>query len=209
MQQVTKLKKHNDPQLAEARRTQILNAAASCFMLRGYHGASMADISKAAGMSPGHIYNYFDSKESIIEALIARDREEMFDLFNRIEAQGGNLLESLVEAADEGVERKYTPEHSALQLEMLAEAARNPKIAQLLQESDQVARARMRQLLTNLRQQQGVDIEKNLDGTIEVIFAFFGGLLGRSVLHPALARATLLAVMRPTLRQLFLGNSLF
>jgi TetR/AcrR family transcriptional regulator, repressor for uid operon len=57
-------KRPPDLQLAEARREQVLDAAAHCFRRHGYHGASMAEIAGAAAMSPGHIYHYFQSKEA-------------------------------------------------------------------------------------------------------------------------------------------------
>ena len=76
-----KTKRHSDPALAEARRNQVLCAAADCFRRKGYHGAGMAEISKTAGMSAGHIYNYFASKEAIIESIVERDMEEMFSIF--------------------------------------------------------------------------------------------------------------------------------
>jgi AcrR family transcriptional regulator len=62
---------------AAQRRHQVLDAAAICFRNHGFHGASMAQISKTAGMSPGHIYHYFDNKEAIIAAIVERDMEEM------------------------------------------------------------------------------------------------------------------------------------
>jgi TetR/AcrR family transcriptional regulator, repressor for uid operon len=199
---MNKIKKHADPQLAATRCTQVLDAAADCFRRKGYHGAGMAEISKTAGMSAGHIYNYFTSKEAIIEAIIQRDMEEMFSVFNRFESQPGDLLDALVNGADEGVEKNLNPERSALQLEMLAEAARNPKIAALLQASDRQARARMRELLTGPRGlQQENDLEA-VDGCIEVLFSVFGGLLGRSILNPDLSKLHLLKALRPLLRQL-------
>ena len=57
----------------------MLDAAAICFRNHGFHGASMAQISKTAGMSPGHIYHYFDNKEAIIAAIVERDMEEMME----------------------------------------------------------------------------------------------------------------------------------
>ena len=78
----TKAKRHIDPALAQARREQVLSAASECFKRKGYHGAGMAEISRTAGMSAGHIYNYFESKEAIIESIIAKDMEEMFSIFH-------------------------------------------------------------------------------------------------------------------------------
>lgn len=48
-----------DPALADARRQQILDAAAACFLQQGYHAASMANISRTAAMSTGHIYHFW------------------------------------------------------------------------------------------------------------------------------------------------------
>ena len=44
-----------DRQRAGKRCEQVLDAAAACFRRRGFHGASMAEISREAGMSVGHI----------------------------------------------------------------------------------------------------------------------------------------------------------
>jgi len=50
----------------DARRAQIRAAAGECFRQHGFHGTSIAQISKRAGMSTGHIYHYFENKEAII-----------------------------------------------------------------------------------------------------------------------------------------------
>src|SRR5690606_41896893 len=61
---------------AQAQRERILAAAQKCFVESGFHAASMASISEAAGMSPGLIYRYFENKNSIILAIIERQLEE-------------------------------------------------------------------------------------------------------------------------------------
>ena len=50
----------------EARRTQILDAALACFSRNGFHQTTMHDICSEAGLSPGAVYRYFDSKEAMI-----------------------------------------------------------------------------------------------------------------------------------------------
>lgn len=195
-------KRHTDPALAAARRNQVLTAAAECFRRKGYHGAGMAEISKTAGMSAGHIYNYFDSKEAIIEAIIQRDMEEMFSLFQQFEDAPGELLAVMQERADEGVERHMNKDKTALELEMLAEAARNQKVAFLMQQSDTQARAKMRRLLTGERSQVKDATDKELDGRINVLFAIFGGLSLRRTLYPELQKDTILLALRPVLSTL-------
>jgi TetR/AcrR family transcriptional repressor of uid operon len=197
-------KRHTDPALAAARRNQVLTAAADCFRRKGYHGAGMAEISKTAGMSAGHIYNYFDSKEAIIEAIIQRDMEEMFSVFQQFEDQPGELLDIMVEGTDQGVDRHMNREQGALELEMLAEAARNQKVAFLLQQSDTHARARMRRLLTGERSLVKDTTDKELDGRINVLFAIFGGLTLRRTLYPELQKDTILLALKPVIRTLLL-----
>lgn len=55
---------------AEARRAQILERALLVFAERGYHGASITDVVKAAGVARGTFYLYFDSKEAVFRELI-------------------------------------------------------------------------------------------------------------------------------------------
>ena len=55
----------------EARRQQIVDAASTCARRAGFHGASMAEIAHAAGLSVGQIYRYFENKEAIGEILRA------------------------------------------------------------------------------------------------------------------------------------------
>jgi AcrR family transcriptional regulator len=53
----------------------ILNAALKLFAEKGYHGTSINDIAKAANISKGLAYNYFESKKQIIEAIF----KQLFD----------------------------------------------------------------------------------------------------------------------------------
>ena len=197
-------KRHIDPALAEARRTQVLDAAQDCFRRKGYHGAGMAEIAKTAGMSAGHIYNYFASKEAIIEAIIEQNMEEMFSIFQQFEDQPGELVNVMLDGCDEGVERHLDKEHKALELEMLAEAARNQKVACLLQQSDTQARVSMRRVLTGERSLIKDITDKEMDGRINVIFAMFGGLLLRRTLYPELQKDTILLALKPALKTLLL-----
>lgn len=111
---------------AELRRQQILDAAAECFRKSGFHGASMSEIAKSFGMSAGHIYNYFESKEAIIEAMIKRDLDQALERIAKIQGEK-DILKAMLGTVDEGVQRRI--ERSELDTEILAEAARNPKVA--------------------------------------------------------------------------------
>jgi TetR/AcrR family fatty acid metabolism transcriptional regulator len=59
-------------QLIEARRNQILDAAAAVFAEKGFHRATTKEIARAAGVSEGTIYNYFDSKADLLIGIMTR-----------------------------------------------------------------------------------------------------------------------------------------
>jgi len=194
--------RRQDPMLAQSRRLQVLDAASDCFRRRGYHGAGMAEISKTAGMSPGHIYNYFDSKDAIIDAIIERDMEEMFSVFNGFLQAEGPLLDVMLDGCEDGVDKHLDVEKGALKLEMISEAARNDKVALSLQATDVEARRLMKQLLRRdgslVRDLPDVE----LDSRVSVMFALFGGLMIRRVLNPQLDRDTVLIALKPVIRTL-------
>ncbi len=55
------------------RRNDILAAAKRVFAKKGYHATTIADIAKAAKLSYGSIYWYFDSKDALFHALMASE----------------------------------------------------------------------------------------------------------------------------------------
>lgn len=96
----------------EATRRRLLEAAEQVFAEHGYHEASIVKITEHAGVALGTFYLYFDSKQTIFEALVIdlnrRVRHSMSDAMtgaaNRIEAERRGF---------EGFFR-FTAEHPAL-----------------------------------------------------------------------------------------------
>ena len=199
-----KTKRQTDPAIAKARRDQVLTAAAECFRRKGFHAAGMAEISRTAGMSAGHIYNYFESKEAIIESIIEKDMEEMFSIFEHFEGQPEDTLTVLLNGLNMGVQRHMDTGECAVDLEMLAEAGRNNKVAKLLRDADTQARNRMRQLLISERSVIKDIDEAELESRINVIFSVMAGLLLRKVLYPELTEETVLIALRPAMRTLLM-----
>ncbi|CAN5795330.1 hypothetical protein BH11PSE13_BH11PSE13_07910 [soil metagenome] len=56
--------------LTDARRALVLDAARAVFSEAGIEGASIREIAKRAGYTPGAIYSYFESKEAVYAALL-------------------------------------------------------------------------------------------------------------------------------------------
>jgi AcrR family transcriptional regulator len=67
-----------------AKRRQILDGARTVFMSQGFDAASMGEIARAAGVSKGTLYVYFESKEDLFEAIVHQQceaqAEGLFDL---------------------------------------------------------------------------------------------------------------------------------
>jgi AcrR family transcriptional regulator len=74
-------------QLIEARRNQILDAAAQVFAEKGFHRATTREIASTAGISEGTIYNYFDNKESLLIGIMVR--------LAQLESMNEELVEAL------------------------------------------------------------------------------------------------------------------
>jgi len=62
---------------ADSRRALMLDAARTVFDKLGIEGASIREIAKQAGYTPGAIYSYFENKEAIYGALLAESLERL------------------------------------------------------------------------------------------------------------------------------------
>jgi AcrR family transcriptional regulator len=67
----------------EARRSEVVAAAAELFAERGYDGTSMSELTEATGLAAGGLYHYIEGKDDLLiaicdellEPLLARARE--------------------------------------------------------------------------------------------------------------------------------------
>ena len=57
----------------ELRSHEILASIRQAFAEKGFDGASMQDLARAAGMSVGNFYRYFPSKAAIVQAMCGLD----------------------------------------------------------------------------------------------------------------------------------------
>jgi AcrR family transcriptional regulator len=96
----------------EATRRRLLESAETVFAEQGYHEASIVKITERAGIGLGTFYLYFDSKQSIFEALV-------IDLNRRVrhsmsEAMAGASSRLEAERAGFAGFFRFTAEHPAL-----------------------------------------------------------------------------------------------
>lgn len=188
-------KRHPDSARAAHRRQQVLEAAEGCFGRSGFHGASMADISKAAGMSAGHIYNYFDSKEAIIAAFVQQNVERVSALMQDFD-RSDDPLQALLDGTDRHVSEVFGTLAWKMPLEIYAEASRNPKIAALLQQADAQTRSQFLCVLRRARERRGLATGDAFRSRVEVLISMFQGLQLRVLHHPGQDQAPLAAALR-------------
>ncbi len=65
--------------MRESRRKQIMDAALELFAKEGYANCSIAQLANHSGISKGLMYNYFESKEGLLIAIIEDGISEILD----------------------------------------------------------------------------------------------------------------------------------
>ncbi|WP_412026801.1 TetR/AcrR family transcriptional regulator [Deinococcus yunweiensis] len=63
---------------ADTRREQILNAAQTLFIERGFEGVGMTDVARALGTSRPTVYTYFTSTEAMLASLLEARLPELW-----------------------------------------------------------------------------------------------------------------------------------
>ncbi len=187
----------------EGRRQQIVDAASACARRYGFHGSSMAEIAQEAGLSVGQIYRYFDGKEAIIAAIVARDMAAMRDKYCELQASDGPVLDNILTKCASAIDDFYVPERAALMLEVVAEAARNPCVAEILRKADAEERQMQHALLADVFPPELTERERR--GRSEVVSMLFEGLTIRGVNNPDADRHAVADALRLALTALLTG----
>ena len=77
------------------KRRQILEGAREVFRAKGYEGASMDGIAKAAGVSKGTLYVYFTNKDELFAELITEEKQELAAALDAFQPSDGSFRENL------------------------------------------------------------------------------------------------------------------
>lgn len=131
---------------AAERREKIVTSARKLFIENGFHATGVAQIAKVSGVAVGQLYRDFASKEAIIAAIVAQDSSEFLI--------ASDIARSVAEGDEAAVWQWLRdfldPEpdcSSVLIAEIVAEAARNPKVAGIFVGCHQQVRGALLQAL--------------------------------------------------------------
>ena len=130
-----------DKSLHNQRRQQILDAAADCFMEKGFHQTGMKDIYTKAGLSAGSVYHYFENKDAIIEGIAMEFSVDTRD-FIEILDKHDNFIKGFILATKKSL--KETQQYiqygyGRLLIDIYAESFRNDKVKTILKTLDEEA----------------------------------------------------------------------
>lgn len=113
------------------KRKKILDGAKEVFFANGFDGASMDAIARAAGVSKGTLYVYFENKDMLFAALIQDMKRDMpeavFTIF-----EGENIEDVLLRIARNLVAKMIDPEHVALIRTVIGAVEKFPDLGRAL-----------------------------------------------------------------------------
>jgi AcrR family transcriptional regulator len=116
----------------DLRSNEILQSIRGMFAEKGFDGASMQDLARAAGMSVGNFYRYFPSKAAIVEAIVNRDLNEVEKDFSDV-MEASDMLAAIRRKLHERIESEMCSDDGPLWAEMTAAAFRKPELAEATQ----------------------------------------------------------------------------
>ena len=121
------------PKATKDRHQEILDAAARVITERGLAETRISDVADAAGVSPGLILYYFDSKDRLLAEALTYANDDFFVRMSREIRRLPTAKEQVRRVIDLSVPR-YLPEYSkldewALWVEVWVRALRDPQMA--------------------------------------------------------------------------------
>lgn len=174
------LKKHPE---GESPRERILATARRLFGCKGFHPTTIAELASEARVSMGQLYRHFASKEAIIATIVEQDSKarmaQMHQIFDALERNQCTTFEAIKAIAEMQTENE--DEDAALFYEILAEASRNPCMADFLRMLTEYFAEGMRRLAILAKPDAPAS---EIDSYVEVMMACFIGLGYRQLLSP-------------------------
>ena len=161
----------------EQRFEQILHAAWVCFTKKGFHGTSMHDIAKEAGISVGHLYNFFESRDAIVEAFTQQELERIREQDRAFRESNMPPEEICRTSVYELALSKLDKTAARLTFEILSESTVNPRIKRAVKLYD----ATWHEILLPIYRRSGRLSEEEAKTRLEADLALMDGLYFRAV----------------------------
>ncbi|MCL2160672.1 MAG: TetR/AcrR family transcriptional regulator [Betaproteobacteria bacterium] len=153
-------------------------------------------------MSAGHIYHYFENKEAIIAAIVQRDLERRGTIWAELRVSD-DVRETMVDLSADAVKDMMDAFSAGLRLEIVAEAARNPEVASVVQAANRCGMASWADTLRLARQAGGRnDDAQAFAMMVEIIASLFEGLMVRAIRNPEINCEHMTFMIQRVMRQI-------
>ncbi|AIR86342.1 TetR/AcrR family transcriptional regulator [Pantoea rwandensis] len=169
------MSKSENEEFFQQRQQLIISAAKVCFSQSGFHGASMADISRESGLGAGQIYRYFESKELIVSETI-KSIAANWRLFLQNNLPRQSSTADIINT-ESGFWQDWPYQDRCLLLEMYSEASRNQAVRAVLAQEEQLLIA---ELETSLCQQSPGVSDQQCNERIQFLLMLVDGVACRA-----------------------------
>lgn len=154
---------------------RILEAAKACFLRSGFQGASMHQICREVGMSPGALYRYFPSKEAIIEAICEANRKQDAAKFAAMD-RNPCVVDGFVGCAMDHIRFTHDHGNAPIFAEIATELLRNETIRAIGERCMGEVQEMFRNYLQGALDRGQIDPVVELDALLPMIMAVGQGL---------------------------------
>ena len=171
------------PEEVETRSREIIEAARTCFLRKGFHATSTDDICREASITPGGLYHYFSSKEDLITAVIADASRQAIANLSALTEEAANTRSSvraLSALFSQSARSAEIDETTRLQLDIWAESLRNQRLADTEKEGWRLRRQWLTSLIEKGQAEGVYSAEADSKGLADLFMIIWLGLrLGR------------------------------
>jgi AcrR family transcriptional regulator len=124
------------PALRDERRAQLVAAARDVFGGKGYHAATVDDITRAAGVAKGTFYLYFDEKREIYYELVRSFLQHVKDIGASVAAKVTTPHEFFARCEQAAMElvRVFVEHHKLARLTYRESMSLDPELERLLRD---------------------------------------------------------------------------
>jgi AcrR family transcriptional regulator len=164
----------------------------------------MQQVAEEAGMSAGNLYRYFPSKEALVEGICMLDQRERAAVFDALVDRGGILI-TLARMLRENVLAKPR-DKAGMFVEIVAEAARNPRIAATTRAMDAEVRRGLTMLIEAAKAKGEAAASLDAGFAARLLSTLVNGLIKRRALEPDFDVDAEAAMAIGVLKALFAGD---
>ena len=181
---------------AEERSHEILASIRQAFAEKGFDGASMQDLARAAGMSVGNFYRYFPSKAAIVQAMCGYDLAEIQAEFGEIQTSDRPMAclreRILAHFAEEGLK------DGQLWAEITAAAIRKPEIGEAARQMEETIVSMLSTIFAHVTNRNISDARLRYQGQCQMLVMLVKAMATRTAqcgpASPALAAQVVVVI---------------